>query len=187
MGKSKLLLSIENDGLALTHDEYAEADFQPPWRYERVNGRLLVMTPPGYEHHVTLGPIRDHLGAYRLSHPEIVEHVFQESWTEINEDADRLPDIAVYLKSNPDKRRIPERIADVIFEIVSEGIKDRKRDYEDKRADYQRIGVQEYVIVDRFERRVTVLRLVEGEYQEAVLSPEDKYTSPLLPGLQGII
>ena len=156
MSKSKLLLSKNDDGLVITRDEYAEADFQSPWRYERAEGRLLVMTPPGYEHHVTLGPNRDHLGAYRLSHPEIVEHVFQESWTEINEDADRLSDIAVYLKSNPDKRRIPERLADVIFEIVSEGSEDRKRDYEDKRADYQRIGIREYVIVDRFEQRVTV-------------------------------
>ena len=79
----------------------------------------------------------------------------------------------------------------MIVEVVSQGPEDRKRDYEDKRADYQRIGVQEYVIVDRFEQRVTVLQLIEGEYAEAVLGPDDKYTSSLLPGLeiplQGII
>ena len=48
-------------------------------------------------------------------------------------------------------------------------------------AEYERIGVREYVIVDRFDHRVLVLTLQNGEYAEAELGPNDFYTTPLLP------
>ena len=44
--------------------------------------------------------------------------------------------------------------------------------------------VKEYVIVDRFAHRVTVLTLEEGTYSERVLGPDDVYASPRLPGLE---
>jgi Uma2 family endonuclease len=71
-----------------------------------------------------------------------------------------------------------------IFEIVSPGWENRCRDYQEKRMEYERLGVLEYVIVDRHDQRVTVLRLVERKYQEQLLKPSDSYRSPLLPGLE---
>lgn len=182
MGKSKLLLTPADAGMELSREEYAEADFKEPSKYERVRGRLIVMAPAGHEHHSTAEPVRDYLGAYRLAHPEVIEHVFQESWTTINDDTDRHPDIAVYLTSSTG--RIPERVPDLIFEVVSEDRRDRERDYDEKRGEYESIGVREYVIVDRFEQRVTVLRLGAGGYVETVLEPDDVYSTPLLPGLE---
>ena len=182
MGKSKLYLTHTDAGVAMTREEFAEADFEGPWRYERHNGRLAVMVPPGYEHHRTVKSFRNHLGAYELNHPEIVQDVFQESWTSVNDDTDRLPDIAVYLRGGTG--RIPNRVPDLIFEIVSQTANDHRRDYEEKRADYERLGVREYVIVDRFDHRVTVLQLEAGAYVEGVLGPDDAYTTPLLPGLE---
>ena len=182
MGKSKLYLSHTDEGIELTREEYAEADTEEPWRFERVNGRLVVMTPAGLEHHETVEPFRNHLGAYKIAHPEIVEHVFQEAWTSVEDDADRLPDIAVYLTGGTGS--LPGRVPEMIFEIVSQGSQDRKRDYEEKRSEYERIGVQEYVIVDRFDHRLTVLRLEEATFAETVLQPSDRYNTPLLPGLE---
>ena len=191
MGKSKLYLSHTDDSLELTREDFAEADCKEPWRYERVKGRLVVMSPAGFEHHVTAKIFRNHLGAYELAHPDTVEHVFQEGWVSVEDDTDRIPDIEVFLKSNTDTRSFPERVPDLIFEIVSEGQKDRDRDYMEKREEYERIGVREYVIVDRFEHAATVFRLIAGGYEETVLGPDDVYTSPLLPGLvialQGVI
>ena len=46
-----------------------------------------------------------------------------------------------------------------------------------------RFGVRESVIVDRFDHRLTVFSLVDGQYSESWLGPKDTYTSPLLPGL----
>ncbi len=73
---------------------------------------------------------------------------------------------------------------ELIFEIVSPGPADHRRDYEEKRAEYLRIGVEEYVIVDRFAQRVLVLQLREGNYLETELGPNDAYTTALLPGLE---
>ena len=181
MGKSKLLLTPADEGMELSREEYAEAGVKGPWRYERARGRLIVVAPAGYDHHSTAEPIRDYLVVYKVEHRGVVEHVFQESWTSIDDDTDRHPDIAVYLKSS--SGRIPERVPDLIFEIVSEGRRDRERDYEEKRSEYESIGVLEYVIVDRFEQRVTVLRLEAGEYMETVMEPGEVFATPLLPGL----
>lgn len=182
MGKSKLLLTPADSGMELSREEYAEADVKGPWRYERVRGRLIVMAPAGHDHHSTSEPVRDCLVVYKVQHPDVVEHVFEESWTSIDDDTDRHPDIAVYLRTG--SGRIPERVPDLIFEIVSEGRRDRERDYDEKRSEYESIGVREYVIVDRFDHQVTVLRLEAGEYVESVLDAGDVYSTPLLPGLK---
>ncbi|HUG91907.1 MAG TPA: Uma2 family endonuclease [Planctomycetaceae bacterium] len=183
MSKSKLYLTQADDGLELSREEFAEADHSERLRFERVNGRLQLMVPPGFDHHRSVKPFRNHLGAYELAHPEIVEDVFQEGWQVTDPETDRIPDIQVYLRSNPDPRPFPDRVADMIFESVSEDRRDRDRDYRDKRDEYEQIGVREYVIIDRFEHKLTVLRLKGRRYVETVLGPDDVYTSPLLPGL----
>lgn len=182
MGKSKLLLTPADEGMELSREEYAEADVKGPWKYERVRGRLIVMAPAGHDHHLTAEPFRDYLVVYKVQHPDVVEHVFEESWTTIDDDTDRHPDIAVYLQTS--SGRIPDRVPDLIFEIVSEDRRDRERDYDEKRGEYESIGVREYVIVDRFEQRVTVLLLEEGGYVETVLDTGKVYSTPLLPGLE---
>ncbi|MEX0716639.1 MAG: Uma2 family endonuclease [Planctomycetaceae bacterium] len=183
MSRTILNLTHENDRLPVTREEFAEAEFEEPWRYERAQGRLVVMPPPGWDHqHVTCW-FRNHLGAYMLDHPDLVEEVFQECWAAIDELTDRIPDIAVYLKSSADQSKSPERTPDLIFETVSAGAAARRRDYEEKREDYRRFGVREYVIIDRLEHRLTVLRLADGEYVESTLGVDETYTSPLLPGL----
>ncbi len=142
------------------------------------------MTPAGEGHHSTTEPFRDYLGAYRLSHPDNLDHVYQESWVMIDGDAERFPDMAVYLKSDQTPSPIPERVPDLVFETVSPGPANRRRDYEEKRTEYERIGVRGYVIVDRFEHRVLVLGLENGNDAETFLGPEDSYNAPLLPGLE---
>lgn len=171
-------------GLHLTREEFAEAEFTQGYRYERFEGKLVAMPPPGESHHFTVEPFRTHLGVYQLTHPNIVEHVLQDSWMQINGDTDRIPDIAVYLRSSKAPSPLAERVPELVFEVVSPGWENRRRDYQEKRAEYERLGVQEYVIVDRHDQRVTVLRLCDGKYQEQLLKPADTYRSPLLPGLE---
>lgn len=179
-----LRLTAADAGMELTREEFAEAEWAAGDRFERCHGKLIVMPPAGHDHQVTVEPIRDFLGAYRLAHPTVIDHTFQESWTSVDEDTDRIPDIAVYLKTSDDPPKIPERVPDMVFEIVSPGRANRRRDYDEKRDEYERIGVLEYVIVDRFDHEVTVLRLVDGQYQEQILKPSDTYRTSLLPGLE---
>ena len=182
MSKPLLVLGRDDHGMFITHDEFAEAQYQEPWRYERVNGRLVVMNPSGHDHQASGSPIFAHLGAYMLSHSNVVEFVFPEAWVVIDDETERIADIGVYLKTS--SGRIPERVPELVFEIVSEGTADQHRDYDDKRAEYERIGIKEYVIVDRFQSRLTVFRLQQGRYQSQILGPSDSYTTPLLPGLE---
>lgn len=182
--KLELHLGVSDHGMKLSREEFAEAQYDEPWRYERINGRLFVMAPAGPDHQRPNNRIRSYLGAYELAHPEIVEYIFSEAWIYTSREDDRIADIGVYLVASRDKGRDPDRAPELVFETVSGGGEDRKRDYVDKRAEYLRIGVKEYVIVDRFERRVTVLRRSRGRFVESHLGPRDVYRSPLLPGLK---
>ena len=175
-------IGVEDDGRRLPSDEFAEGEFAEPWVYERVAGRLEVMSPEGAGHVRQTEPWRDRLGAYALGRPDLVQMVVSQSWVRIDAETDRIGDIGVYLHGKTDELDIPDQVPDLICEVVSRSGRDRRRDYVEKRADYARAGVREYVIIDRFDRKVTVLSLADGVYEERVLEISGLYESPLLPG-----
>jgi len=180
----RLQLGVADHERKLSRREYAAAQFDEPWRYERVKGKLAVMAPAGPDHQLPNNRLRSLLGVYEVDHPEVVECVFSEAWISTSDDTDRIIDIGVYLRGSSGDGPGPRRPPDIAFEIVSGGGADRKRDYVEKRAEYLGAGVKEYVIVDRFERRVTIFRRSRGRFVESHLERTDSYTSPLLPGLQ---
>ncbi len=183
--KTELRLGVADNGIKLTREEFGEAQYEEPWRYERVNGRLVVMKPAGHDHQIPNNSIRDHLGAYKLAHPEIVEFVISEAWICTTKSIDRIADIGVFFWCPARTRGVsPEPHPDLVFETVSGGGEDRKRDYVDKRAEYLRAGIKEYVIVDCFDSRVTVLRRVRGRFSDLELGATDTYTTTLVPGLK---
>jgi Uma2 family endonuclease len=182
--QTELKLGVADHGLPLSVDEFAAAVFEEPWRYELVNGKLVVMSPTGDEHAVLQEEFLVPLAVYKASHPNRIDRVFTDAWISIDGSKQRIADLAVYLKGPRPRKRLPVAIPDLVFEIVSGGGEDRKRDYVDKRAEYLRIGVKEYVIVDRFQSRLTVLRRVRGRFVESHLGAGDVYTSSLLPGLK---
>ena len=180
--ESTLTLGPHDAGRIVSSAEFASAYFEEPYQYERVKGRLEVMSPDGWEHVETSEPWRDLLGAYRLAHPEIVRRVTSQAWVRIDADNDRIGDIGVYLMRDPLPARVPDLVPDLMFEFVSPSKKDRRRDYIEKRADYLKACIREYVIIDRFDRQVTVLTLRDGRYAERVIPADGTYESPLLPG-----
>jgi len=180
---SKLFLGNADHGARISHEEFAEADYEEPWRYERVNGRLIVLAPSGHEHKASGEPLLAHFFAYKLAHPETILHVFAEAWIRIDDKTERIADVAIYLKSPKTKgKRVPELMPEIVVETANEGYISLKRDYEEKREDYERAGVKEYVIVDRFDHRVTVSRRSRGKFVDAVWHATDTCPSPLLPG-----
>lgn len=183
--KDRLLtVTHEDAGMRLTADEFARADFQEPFRYERVKGRLVVMTPAGPWHRRVSRPFRRELGAYWGAHKDLVEDVDIEGWVATSSDDDRVPDICVYLVGSSSEKSVPHRVPELVFEFVSEDRADQERDYIFKRAEYHAIGVKEYVIVDRFKKQVLVLTWMEEDFAERSLGPADDYTTPFLPGLR---
>lgn len=97
----------------------------------------------------------------------------------------REPDI-VFLR-NRDSNQRQENFwdgADLAIEIVSQSLEDRVRDLVTKRTEYERVGIQEYWIVDPEQETVTVLSLSGDVYTEqGLFGRGDVVTSLLLPEL----
>jgi Uma2 family endonuclease len=77
-----------------------------------------------------------------------------------------------------------EETPSIVAEFVSEGKRDRDRDYQDKRDEYTEIGAGEYWIIDRFKRAMTVYWRQGGKLRKRVLQEHQLYTTPLLPGFE---
>ena len=97
----------------------------------------------------------------------------------------REPDIV--LLRNRDSKLRQENFwdgADLAVEVVSQSLEDRERDLVTKRTEYERVGIQEYWIVDPEQETVTVLSLSGEVYSEGDLFGRgDIVKSPLLPEL----
>ncbi len=180
---SVLTLGPEDHGRLLTAEEFAGAIYAEPWKYEREQGSLIVMPPDGPGHDDCSEPVRDLLGAYRLAHPNQVEKVGCDAWVRVDEGTDCIGDIGVFLAGPRSSVERPERIPEPMFEIVSPDRKSRDRDDVKKRHEYHRLGVLEYVVIDRFRHRATIDSAGPRGYRKRVLRPGDAYAGPLLPGL----
>jgi Uma2 family endonuclease len=178
-----LQLGPHDHGRSLSAAEFAEAAYAEPWKYEREQGRLIVMPPDGPGHDRGSEPVRDYLGAYRLAHLDLVDEVISEAWVRVDGGTDRIGDIGVFLVGPRSSVSRPERVPELMFEIVSPDRESRQRDYVTKRKEYHRLGVLEYVLIDRMRHRATVYTAGPHRYSKRVSRPGDIYVSPLLPGL----
>ena len=69
----------------------------------------------------------------------------------------------------------------VAVEFVSAGKRNLLRDYEQKRIEYERVGVLEYWVFNRFDCTLTVFQAGENKQ---VLREAQAYATPLLPGFE---
>ena len=72
----------------------------------------------------------------------------------------------------------------IAIEFVSASRRDRSRDYVEKRREYQKAGVVEHWIVDRFHRNMTVLRHGSDGISEFIVREHETYKTLLLPGFE---
>ena len=183
MLETKLKLGLKDQGRLLTDEEFAGAECDTPYRYERVEGRLVVMSPSGKTHLGLVWAIVKDLSLYDATHPEMIEMAATEAWIRTGTGQDRMADIGVYLtEDEPQSDQQYERIPRIVFEVVSRG--SEERDYILKRGEYFDLGVAEYVIVDPFRQVVTVLSRGEHDYLARELGEDDVYTSDQLPGFE---
>ena len=80
----------------------------------------------------------------------------------------RHPDVGVATDDAPADELQKGPRPTLCIEIVSQGREARDRDYVAKREEYLVYGLLEYWIVDRFDRRVTVLTRRDDCWEEAV-------------------
>lgn len=171
-------------GRALTAQAFLDAEEQPGYRYELARGVLEVTRIPNDWHGYIVRCLFEAIAAYRHTHPESITHwgggdQFRLWLPELS--SVRHPDAAIVTPGaarDPQGRRRPS----IAFEVVSEGAEARSRDYQAKREEYLAYGLLEYWIIDRLERKVTVLTRRGGEWDERVFAGDGAAEGRVLPG-----
>lgn len=168
----------------LTFEEYLNYNDGTDNRYEFVDGELLLMNPPIGSHALILFFLHNTLltKINRLSLPWVILQVVGIR-TSFNRA--RIPDLCVatreQMKQYLDKSAVLESPSLLSIEIVSNS--SSVIDYRFKRSEYAAAGIPEYWIIDPGEKKVTVLKLVEGFYEEQIYGDKAQIISPTFPEL----
>ncbi|MEM1255526.1 MAG: Uma2 family endonuclease [Cyanobacteria bacterium P01_H01_bin.21] len=175
-----------------TINDYLAYDDGTDTIYELVNGELLPMTLGKGQH----GEIADFLNQCfrneikRLGHEWVTKQMVigiqsprGDRW-----DTVRIPDVVVLplvqwkdLHNREAVIRLNESPPLLVVEVVSESTK--VVDYRAKRSEYSVLDIPEYWIVDPIVRKITILTLDEGWYDEIEFTGSDSIQSPTFPEL----
>jgi len=83
---------------------------------------------------------------------------------------------------------LPERARNarkpIAVELASSRPANQRRDYEEKQQEYRDIQIQEFWIVDRFRRTMTLYRWRGKRWLRQVVTERETYEPPLLPGFE---
>jgi Uma2 family endonuclease len=178
-----LQLGPDANGMLLSPDEFDSAEFEPGWHYELIRGVLIVSPAPREQERDPNEELGHMLRTYREQHPEgaALDKTLPEQDIRLGSDR-RRADRAIWagLGRRPRRGEVPA----IVVEFVSSGRRNRDRDYEQKRAAYLQLGIQEYWIIDRFQRTMTVHAQRSGVRESTVVEESEAYATPLLPGFQ---
>ena len=180
----RIKLTRSSNGMLMTPEEFdAVIDYDDRFVYELIHGVLIVSPAPG----VTERDPNEELGFLLRNHQDNHPQGADQSIRPSSEQYVPLPDG----RRRADRviwaglGRVPNLQTDIptiVAEFVSKRKRDRTRDYEEKRREYQTIGVGEYWVIDRFARTMTVFKNEAGASSEVVVKAEETYQTPLLPG-----
>lgn len=176
-------------GIGMTLDEFEAAEFEPGYRYELIHGVLVVTPPPLEEERDANEELGYWLRKYQESHADgqaLDLTLPEQNLRTIT--GNRRCDRAVWtgLGRRPRTRgRVAQRdVPSLVIEFSSSRPADQRRDYEEKAVEYRELGVQEYWIIDRFRRRMTVHRRRGSRWMRQMVSESEVYRTPLLPGFE---
>lgn len=181
-----LLLDANSNGLLMSREEFeaiTEDDCDPRFRYELLNGVVIVSPPPSDAESDPNDELGHLLRAYQEK-PEgkcLDKTLFErEVLTSVGI---RRVDRAIWIGfGRPISSKVD--LPTILVEFVSPGKKAWRRDYEQKRDEYLERGCKEYWVIDRFRRTMTVYFQPPAEPKERVVAESEIYTTPLLPGFE---
>jgi Uma2 family endonuclease len=172
-----------SNGTLMAPWEFDRAEFEEGWRYELINGVLVVTPLPLVNEADPNEELGYLLRTYKKTHPQgsALDATLAERNVRVGENrrrADRV--IWAGLGRRPRKAETPT----IIAEFVSGRKRDRERDYETKRIEYLNAGVKEYWVIDRFLHTMTVFSRAQGRNRTRVLKKDQTYKTKLLPGFE---
>jgi Uma2 family endonuclease len=176
-------------GRKLSIEEFEEAEEEPGYRYELAGGALEVTQIPGEPHGLIVWALMNRISLYHAANPGVIflaggSNEFRLRLAEVG--SARHPDVAVALrKDRPDP---PARCRPaLVMEVVSAGAEAHERDYVTKRQEYLDYGIGEYWIVDRFERKVSVLTRDGSRWAEHVFGDHEEARGSVLVGFAVVV
>jgi Uma2 family endonuclease len=176
-------LGPDSAGIRMTPEEYDEAEFEEGYRYELIDGVLIVSPPPLLQESDPNDDLGHLVRTYQESHSngKIIDATIPQCPIRTKRNK-RIADRAIFigLGRAPKQGDIPA----IAVEWVSKGKRNRQRDYEDKRDEYLEIGIQQYWLFDRFKRTLTVFMKRGDKVVKRVLRGNSIFKSYLLPGLE---
>jgi Uma2 family endonuclease len=180
--EAKVVLGPELAGTLMTPEEFdAVKEWDENYVYELIHGVLIVSPPPLESERDPNDELGYLLRSYKYSHPQgpALDLTLPEQWVR-TKDSRRRADRIIWagLGRQPNPRRDKPTIA---VEFVSRGKRSRIRDYEEKKREYRDLGIEEYWIIDRFRRTLTVSR---KRGRDLVIHEGQTYTTRLLPGFE---
>ncbi|MGO9924351.1 MAG: Uma2 family endonuclease [Isosphaeraceae bacterium] len=171
--------------MLMTPEEFdAVTEYDDRFRYELIRGVLVVSPLPAEDEAAPNDELGAMLRQYQRAHPlgAALHETLPERYIRTSSGrrrADRV--VWVGLGRHPDPTIDVPVIA---VEFVSAARRDRRRDYEEKRHEYQKAGVVEHWIVDRFLRNMSVYRNSSQGSVEVLVTEQETYQTPLLPGFE---
>ncbi len=183
--RTALVLGPELAGTLMSPEEFELAkECDRDYKYELIHGVLIVSPPPleaERDPNEELGHI---LRLYREKHPQgaALDKTLPEQSVRTaasRRRADRV--IWAGLGRLPNIKVDPPTI---VVEFVSKGKRNRLRDYDEKREEYQEVGIAEYWLIDRFQRIMTVYHHEAAKSSTLVVKEQETYRTVLLPGFE---
>jgi Uma2 family endonuclease len=176
-----VMLTSELAGTLMTPEEFdAVEDCDRDSKYELVHG-VLIVTPPPLAAERSPNEVLGHmLWTYQEQHPQgrALDDTLPEQTVRTTNR--RRADRVIWAGMG----RVPDPSKDtrtIVAEFVSTGDRSRRRDYEEKKEEYEAAGILEYWVIDRFRRILTIYRAGAAE---RIVTERERYTTPLLPGFE---
>jgi Uma2 family endonuclease len=154
-------------------------------RYELIEGELFVSCAPGLPHQLVLSNLLVAFVRYLDQNP--IGTIVPGPGAVFSDYDAVIPDLTFVTNERWTGIIGNDRFIaapDLVIEILSPGSENRNRDLKAKRRLYGKYSVQEYWVVDGYNKSVLVFRLQSNTFGEPSLMKDDaEITSPLLPGL----
>lgn len=152
-------------------------------RYELTNG-VLIEVPPESDANVIIARKIDQALSDIVGFRRVRTH--QLALETLGQPKNRFPDLTVLRPEHLEQLQALGQSAItlemapplLVVEVVSPGAENHRRDYLEKRNQYEWRGVPEYWIVDPVQGQVTVLFLKTDGYQETVFVEDEQVQSP---------